>query len=72
MNPLIIVKITTEPDPRFEYRTRWVVAFSYPSNEDDPFIVWKTGNVEEAQDLPLSQAGSMGYSADEVEVRHLY
>lgn len=72
MNALLVATITTEPNPRNAYRTRWVVSISYPSHEDDPFIIWRTGNADEAQDAPYSLAEFLGYTRDEVEVHHNY
>lgn len=73
MRPLIIARITTEPDPMHEYRMRWVITLSYPRRpENDPFLTFRTGNADEAQELPYSLAEYCGYSRDEIDVRHLY
>lgn len=72
MTPLVIAKITSEPHPRHDYRTQWVISFSYPSHEDDVFLVYRTGNTDEAMATPKDFGEFLGYSTDVIEIRHLY
>lgn len=68
MSALLVATITTEPDPRRSYRTRWAVSIAYPGHEDDPFLTLRTGNADEAAAAPADLAAFLGYTADEVEV----
>lgn len=71
MEPLLIARITHNNGSETDWTSIWTVTLAR-SEIATPFLTFRTGNADEAQDAPFSLGAYFGYTADEIDVRHLY
>lgn len=71
MEPLIIAKITHNNGSETDWTSIWTVTLARSENAT-PFLTFRTGNADEAQDAPNALGAFFGYRPDETDVRHLY
>lgn len=76
-NVLIIATIETEQkETGYGHPfTQWVVSWSHVTTSlipAEPFLVFRTGNHDEAHDMPVSMMEHFGYSTDEIDVHYNY
>lgn len=78
MDALLIATITHEfTSGRFSpIRSMWTISLAYPARkgefEGETFLTYNTGNEDEAMAAPVSLAGYLGYTSDQVEIHHNY